>query len=166
MRKKELGQSLVEAIIALTAAIIVVSSIVAAIVLSLNNAQYSKYQNLATQYAQEGIEIVKKISASNWNDFSQSVDVYYCLPEGALSPSPNPAGSPCPANAYYVGSSGSQVPIFRRSIKIEHGGICAPGSRITSKVSWSDSKCTSGDIYCHSVELNTCVTRSQNIPIP
>ncbi|MBI2031000.1 MAG: hypothetical protein HYT08_00055 [Candidatus Levybacteria bacterium] len=160
--KKEEGQSLVEAVIAMTAAIIVVSSIVAAIVLSLNNAQYSKYQNLATQYAQEGIEIVKKISVADWNSFSSGVDVNYCLPEGSLAPTP---GITCSANVYQVGNP--PTPIFRRSVKIEHNfGTCNPGSRITSKVSWSDSKCTSGDIYCHSVELNTCVTRSQNISTP
>lgn len=172
MRNKDKGQSLVEAVIALTAAIIVVSSIVTAIVLSLNNAQYAKYQNLATQYAQEGIEIVKKISASDWNSFLTSTSsIDYCLPEGSLAPTP---GQQCTANVYYVGPTSSQVPIFRRTIKIEHNTeICGntDGAKVTSKVSWSDSKCGSGNgnldnIYCHSVELVTCVTRSQNIPTP
>jgi len=163
MRKEEFGQSLVEAIIALTAAIIVVSSITTAIVLSLNNVQYSKYQNLATQYAQEGIEIVRKISAEDWNNFKTSyVSINYCLPEESLAPTP--VSSDCDANLYKVGPA--QQPIFKRSIKIEHNVLsCNGGSMITSIVSWSDSKCTS-ETYCHKVELNTCITQSQNIPTP
>lgn len=164
MKSNEEGQSLVEAIIAMTAAILVVSSIVGAVIVSLNNAQYSKYQNLATQYAQEGIEVVKKISVANWTNFSALTNLNYCLPEGGQAPviRINPT---CDANVYSVGNPATQI--FRRSIDIEQSSVdCSLGSKVTSTVSWSDSKCTSGDIYCHSVVLRTCISRSQNISAP
>src|SRR3989344_6359338 len=157
MKYKEKGQSLVEAIIALTAAILVVSSIIAAVIIALNNAQYSKYQNLATQYAQEGIEVVKKISVANWASFIL-LPRYRCLDDLYIW-----SDQPCIANVYGVGTP--QTKIFRRSIEIEQSASdCNPvgcssncSAKVISTVSWSDSKCTSAsDIYCHSVVLKTC----------
>jgi len=162
MKIREKGQSLVEAIIAMTAAILIVSSIVAAVVTSLNNAQFSKYQNLATQYAQEGIEVVKNLSVANWSSFYSLTSTDYCLPEGS---SVLTVVAPCEPNVYQVGSTF----IFKRSIKLErdNADCSSVGTKVTSTVAWSDSRCTSsGDIYCHSVVLHTCVLRSQIIPIP
>lgn len=164
MKNNEKGQSLVEAIIAMTAAILVVSSIVAAVVASLNNAQFSKYQNLATQYAQEGIEVVKQKSVANWSTFYSMVDINYCLPEGS---SVLNTDIPCLPNVYQVGTPPTFI--FKRSIKLERDSIdCSSvGAKVTSTVAWSDSKCTSGgDIYCHSVVLRTCILKSQNISTP
>jgi hypothetical protein len=63
------GQSLVEALIALGVATIVVSAMAVAAITAVNNADFSKYQNLATQYAQQGVEIVRQQSQTDWNIF-------------------------------------------------------------------------------------------------
>lgn len=56
---KEKGQSLIEVIVAIFIIILVFTAIIFATVLAVKKAQFSKNQNLAEKYAQEGIETVR-----------------------------------------------------------------------------------------------------------
>ena len=97
IKLNEKGQSLVEALIALGVAVIVVSAMAVAAITSVNNADFSKYQNLATNYAQQGLEVMRQQAQSNWAFFASQVPLYssgssgetYCLNQTtplALSP--------------------------------------------------------------------------------
>lgn len=154
--RKEKGQSLLEVLIALSAAVLIISAIAVVVISSLSNTQFTKNQNLANHYAQEGIEVVRKIRDSSWNNFDTHVSGDYCLSQGetVLPTTPLPPGSNCAQN----------IGIFVREIDIERisavcpGGVNPNGSKVTSVVSWSDGKCptTGSNIYCHKVEIETC----------
>lgn len=150
------GQSLLEILIALSVSVMILSAIAAIVISSLNNTQLTKNQNLANQYAQEGIEVIRKIRDSSWIDFTSSYpNGRYCLPQGSIVPAP-------------AGSCSPNVGIFVRQIDINHNDSanCPPippppvpnGSSVTLTTSWADGKCpTSGsNTYCHKVVLTTC----------
>jgi len=154
---KEKGQTLLEAMIGLGVAIVVVSAIVVAIISSLNNTQFSKNQNLANHYAQEGMEIVRKIRDSSWSVFLGYNSTYYCLLQNSVTPTLRGANG-CSQN----------VGIFVREIDIEHASSsCNGASRVTTVVSWSDSKCTSTqDVYCHKSTLISCFANNNAVKAP
>ena len=155
---KEKGQTLLEAMIGLGVAIAVVSAIVIAIISSLNNTQFSKNQNLANQYAQQGMEIVRKIRDASWANFSAYTSTYYCLAQNSTV-----------LTAKFGISCGQNVGIFVREIDIEHNSASCQSifSKATIIVSWSDSKCTSTqDIYCHKITLISCFANNNAVPSP
>src|SRR3989344_342773 len=75
----ESGQTLLEALIALATAVVIISAMAVLVLSSLSNAQFSKNQNQATQYAQQGIEFLKNLSQSNWITFN-TYNGSYCMP--------------------------------------------------------------------------------------
>ena len=166
MKLNEKGQSLVEALIALGVAAIVVSAMAVAAITSVNNADFSKYQNLATNYAQQGLEVLRQQAQSNWSLFTTQVPAYspefsgktYCLDQtvplqlsplnslGACDPTPN------------VIDNGKNF--FLREVTLTqtassdltcHGSVLANVS-----VAWTDGKCGSVTTYCHNVTLQSC----------
>lgn len=79
MKKEQSGQTLLEALIALATAVVVITAMAVMVLTSLNNAQFSKNQNQATQYAQQGMEFLKNLAQSDWASFAAKTDVNYCL---------------------------------------------------------------------------------------
>jgi len=167
---KQQGQTLIEALIALGAAVLVLSAIAVAVISALNNVQYTKNQNLATQYAQEALETMRQISQSSWITFSGYAAGRYCLAKGDATPcllgsltgscSQNPSGTFC----------GQNYGIFVREVDIAQASkiTCSSGSiGITVIVSWSDSKCSLNDPYCHNVMLNSCLSNhNSSVSLP
>ena len=129
---KKNGQTLIELIIALGVGIIILSSIVAVVLLSLHSAQFAKSQNLATQYAQEGMEVVRTIKNRSWTEFSALTAVDYCLAKNETSLSTKPVGGSCPTIDI----------IFTREVKVEWIGANCTAQRVcvTTTVFWLDSK--------------------------
>lgn len=164
----KIGQSLIEVLISLTIATAVLSAITVAVVYSLRNTQFSKNQNLATQYASEGVEVVRQIrdnesTLSNYNGG-------YCLPQdstkldGALVP-------PCGQN---VGPKdiGSTNYIYSREVTIEPASTppdppteCGDNYKVTVKVSWWDNACGDTSNFCHKTQLISCLSDSTNTSI-
>lgn len=155
--KAQRGQTLIEILLAVTVSIIVLSAIVVGIVNSLNNTQYTKNQNLANSYAQEGMSVVKAIKDSDWNTFSSFTTAnIYCIDQNSAELTPDPCGS--------------NVGIFSRQVEFEHDSqeCCSnddpscvtgvKGTRAVVEVSWADSKCPVGNIRCHNVKLVTCLS--------
>lgn len=168
--EKQNGQTLIEALVALGVAVLVLSAITVAVISALNNVQYTKNQNQATQYAQEALEIMRQISQSSWGTFSGYNAGRYCLAQGDTTPcllgssigscSQNPSGSFC----------GQNYGIFVREVDIAQSSqaSCSNGSvGITVIVSWSDGKCSSNSPYCHNVTLNSCLSNhNSNVVAP
>lgn len=152
----EKGQTLLEALVALGAAIVIISSIVIAVISSLSNAQFSKNQNLANHFAGEGMETVRKIRDASWTNFLSYTSTYYCLSQNSTTLIPKGLGC------------GQNVGIFVREINIEHNnGSCNSNTRATVQVSWSDNKCTSTtDTFCHKVKLVSCFSNNNAVPTP
>lgn len=158
------GQSLIEVVVALGMAITVVVSITALIVSALDSANFRKNQNLANAYAQEGMEVVRKIrDNSSWSTFtSLPGGPNFCLPQNGTelvsrSGSPNCDGK-------------GNVGIFLREITIRNNNPdCTAGggnSKVTVKVSWSDGKCSTGNSFCHKAEIISCFADNQTVVAP
>ena len=150
-RHLQAGQTLIEILIALSISILVLSSIVVGITTSLSNAQYTKNQNLANSYAQEGIDVVREIRDSSLSKFkSYLTNTTYCLAQSStelvLASAP-----PLTCGQFPVGQ------IFYREINFEQNSAeCSSGTKITVKVSWADNKCPIGTPLCHNVQLVSC----------
>lgn len=157
--KAQDGQTLIEVLLALGTAVVVLSATVVAVISALNNAQFSKNQNLATQYAQQGMEIMRKMRDSNWAMFSLLSTDQYCLDQNSTELSGrNRTIQGCAGGS---SSNGQNIGIFARRVDIEKDSSLCGGSnqtKITVLVSWSSNKCTdSSNLYCHSVKLVSCL---------
>lgn len=63
------GQSIIEVIVALSLVAIVVLALVRVTISSIQNSSFAKNQQIATQYAQEGIENARKLKEENEVEF-------------------------------------------------------------------------------------------------
>lgn len=154
---KEKGQMMVEALIALGVAVIIIAAITSMIVSALSNAIAAKNQDLATQYAKQGIEVVRNISKTDWTYFKDLSNTF-CLNEGSNTLSGTIAGE--------KEGCGQNLGNFIRNVEIVNTGTdCGEDiSKVTVNVFWSDNKCTeSSDAFCHSVKLESCLSDVNNI---
>lgn len=155
-RQLQTGQTLLEILLAFSVSVLVLSAIVIGVTGSLNNANFTKNQNLANSYAQEGMAVVRQIRDSSWEDFfNRSDDKNYCLPSSNILDSN--FSTDC------ITAGDGKVGIFVRSIVLDHDSVhclnkkdSIQGIEVIAKVSWSDSKCPAENLYCHKVELISC----------
>lgn len=159
MKTRDSGQTLLEVLIALSASVFMLSAITVIVASSLSGTQFTKNQNLSNQYAQEGIEVVRRIRDSDgWVAFS-ALNGRFCLSGGSTS-------LPPPSTQCITPNIGS---VFIRQIDITASdcpsGGGSNGSRVTSAVFWADGKC-SGNTYCHKVQLQTCLHNISSVLAP
>ncbi len=141
------GQTLIEILIALGIGGVIISAITVIITSGLNNAQFGKNQNLATNFAQEGLEVVRKIRNNNYDGF-RTYSGTYCL--GKNQTTLGSAVSSC---------SSLNVDAFIRSVHIQQNSGCSVnGARVTVTVSWTDGKCPTTNLYCHNSQLVSCLS--------
>ena len=159
MIKNQRGQSLIEALIALGSAVIIVAAITIAVITSVNNTDFSKNQNLATQYAQQGMELLRHKSEADWALFA-TLSGDYCLDEGKTTLVN--AGFGCTPNI----KNANSVLYFVRSVNIsQNNAVCRGGASVSVSVSWNDGKCTNQtNKYCHSTKLDSCLTNINSVP--
>ena len=146
-KKYNSGQVLIEAIVALAVVAFVLTGIVTALIASVNNSTFAKNQNLATNFAQEGLDFMRDQKENDFNSFSSlgTLDSEYCL-------GPNDTT---------IASGNSCIEkietIFTRKIYVDSssGISCDAGVFVSSVVSWNDSRCDSS-AECHKVELDSC----------
>lgn len=172
------GQGLIEALIALGAAVVIISAITVAVVTAVHNSDFAKYQNLATGFAQQGIETVKQQSQLDWVGAS-SYQGPYCLFQGTTSFLPlvgNTCAKPMSAGSMFIrevdftkippqpSCDNRKSPCCSVSSNPEIGGadfctnnlsLCS--SQVTVTVKWTDGKCSSASDFCHSVKLDSCI---------
>ncbi|MBI5019118.1 prepilin-type N-terminal cleavage/methylation domain-containing protein [Candidatus Gottesmanbacteria bacterium] len=126
-RRYERGQTLLEIVVALGVIAVVLTGLVTAVTASLRYSQVSKYRSQGVKFAQEGVELARKLrDTSPWADFSaySSGTGAWCLNEaGSWSVSD---GSGCPIA---VGST------FWRTVTFVLSGSVMD---VTSEVSWGD----------------------------
>lgn len=156
--KAQDGQTLIEVLLALGTAVVVLSATVVAVLSALNNAQFSKNQNIATQYAQEGMEVMRKMRNSNWSTLS-ALNGAYCLDQNKVLLSRS--GSVPQGCAGGSSTNGQNVGIYARRVDVVKDSAECGGSnqiKVTVSVSWASNKCTdSSNLYCHKVELVSCL---------
>lgn len=170
----EKGQSLIEVLVGLATASIIVGAITVATLSSLNNAVFSKNQNLATQYAQQGVEIVRSVRDRNYSQFEQLVGTSsattYCLAKSCTTINPPSASQSDPCGPMYLqcqqNVGGENADTFVRQVRIDPNSTdCADGAQqqtqatgVTVNVSWYDAKCPTTNLFCHTASLSTCLS--------
>lgn len=170
--KSQKGESLIEVVAVLVIAVIIVTSLTIVALNGLNNAQYAKNQNLATQYAQEGMEFVRSTrNSANWSDFSTLAngDCYLLGTQSdfVITPTPIPI-DPCPSpvsSDVNITAAPPAAANFIRRIQLQsNSGSCGSGNvQAAVSVYWTDSKCTSAtNPYCHNVTLTSCFANINN----
>lgn len=159
--KNNKGAILIEAILGITIATIIVTALVSALVSSLSNSTFSRSQTLATGYAQQQMEMLR-----SYKDFDFQ-DIYDSAPNGGANYHLNPSN---PNSGLISGSqsftdTGSGIR-FQRVINLSRNHAdCETGSVFAEvSVSWTDSKCSSGN--CHRVALRSCFTNVDYVPLP
>lgn len=132
------GQILLEALVALSIATVVITVVTSTVLSSLNNSIESKNQNRATQYAQEGMEVMRSHA-------DVAVGTTGCLGKGITQLQPN-----C--------TTPNIDGIFIRRVAVTSSPISCGTSlkQVRITVSWADAKCATGT-YCNSVPLVSCL---------
>lgn len=172
-RHLQAGQTLIEVLAALGAASVVIAAITVAAVTALNNAQFSRDQSQATQYAQEGIETMRNLRDFDIASISATAlpdGNTYCMSQNCTYITSNILDKQCgPASGIFCNQN---VGKFVRSIMVNHNDSTCNASqtndvKVTAVVSWNDSKCTSGsNLFCHQVTLSTCLSDFTVQPTP
>lgn len=136
------GQTLIEALTALAVGAIVLSAAAILTMNSLNTSQTSKNQNLATQYAQEGLELARRERLPR-----PSAATTYCVGETDEGLEVN---TPCSVGNLQQGE-------YKREVTLStNASTCGVNTyQVKSVVSWSDGKCSSS--FCRNVTLTTCL---------
>lgn len=167
------GQSIIEVLIAMSAAIVVIAAITVAVTTSLNNAYFSKNQNLAVDSAQEGIEIIRQMRNQTPANFFAKPEGRYCF--GASVTDIANLTTYSALNGCGVSGVANISNYFLRTASFYQSGSVSPNYRCVSDtqvsvtVSWSDGACTTGSIdnvYCHKSQLDSCFSNSYIVPTP
>lgn len=160
------GQTLIEVLLALGVAVAIITAITAVVSNTLNNATFTKNQNLADQYAQQGMEVVRAIRDKSWSTFISYHGVDKCLPQDS-SDLVNRIGPDCDGEG--------NVGIFIREIGIKKNDPdCKPSAgdkaaKATVSVKWPDSKCPTSPPqarFCHEARLVSCFSQRSNVLVP
>ena len=181
MHYQQAGQTLIELLVGLSAAVVVISAITVAGISSLNNAQFSRDQNLATQYTQEGLEIMRNMRDLNIASINASSlpDGVYCLAKTCAGINKNISDANCgPRNGLRCSQN---VNSFVREVTISHNDPFCNGNgptpltptpavdtvKVSVSTYWTDPKCTSSsNTYCHSVLFTSCLSDFTIAPTP
>ena len=176
-RPSQKGQTVIEVLVGLAAAVAVLSAITTTTLSSLHNSQFGRNQNLADTYAQQGMEIIKNLHDTDYGTFS-NLSGTYCFAQTCHTIDTNPAnvGEAC------AKISGTRCPgifnagEFIRTVTFHAGDAeaakCnATGSTVNTKVdvslSWNDEKCIDpSNLYCHSVIHSSCFNDASIVPTP
>jgi Tfp pilus assembly protein PilV len=148
------GQTLIEVLIALATAVIVVSGITVLAISSLSNVQFTKEQDQATKYAQEGMEVTRGIRNNDYIGF-RAYSGYYCLAKGQVT-----FGS-----AVATCAAKNIDNTYIRSVQIQQNACGVNLANVTVSVAWTDTKCPSG-AFCHNSKLTSCFSTVSPIVAP
>jgi len=152
---KTKGQTLIEVLVGLATAVVILSAITLATLTSLDNIEFSKNQNQATQYANQGMELIRNMRDTQYSLFSQ-LSNHYCMAKScrSLTSAPGMCGSSLTQVA-----CGQNVDTFVREVFFEKQSTTCQGvnTKVTVSVSWFDTKCQSSTSpFCHQVVIVSC----------
>lgn len=163
---RQAGETLIEAILALTMVIVIITGVVTVVITALNGASSNRNESTALNFAQEGMGQLRDAKSTNFTNFSASYATagYYCFGQDNV-----PIDiSNCPDTSSNIGSGN----LFVRKVYVDLTGRspdgtlkCSSGAYVASLVSWSDGKCkTSAD--CHNVGIDSCFYNLNSLTAP
>lgn len=157
------GQTIIEAIVALAALLIIITAISIVVVSGIVNSQFVRNQSLANKYAQQSLELVHNIQVNDPSRFA-SFDGTFCIDETTNPPVINQV------NCSNVNVKGT----FIRTLYFSKGdnsiavAPCAINqTRIQVTVAWTSNKCpTVGNRFCHKADHISCFDNATQITTP
>lgn len=173
--RKDLGQTIIEVLVALTTAVVIVSAATLTVMTALRNSQNTQIKNTATRYTQEGMEYMRYLRDSNYTLFTNlNENTTYCLDKGGSY-----VYQATQTNACGDITCGNNVDVYSRSIVLDKDSSdCAPatppiptptpintGTKVTVTVSWTDSTCENA-CPCHESKLISCLSDYTIVPTP
>lgn len=179
-QKGQKGQTLIEVVAAMGIGVILMSAITLVVIYSLQNTQFSKNQNVAKQYAQEGMEVIRQMrNEGRLPGIADANPRRYCLDENSTvlfeknEAFPNGCyhtdntGGPTNVAAFFVREVILQEDVANCRFTPAAGQTAGTATQATVKVSWADGKCTDTDnLYCHATTLVSCFSDLNLIPTP
>lgn len=172
MNIRQKGQTLIEILVALSIAAVLVSATSVAVLSALSNAEFARQQSLASQYADQGIEIIRSMRNNDYADF-KNLSGNYCM-ASTCNTLVNTSSNACGISTDPTGvvSCGQNVSTFIRTVVVAPTNAGATdcntsGYKVSVNVAWADSKCTdSTKPFCHVLTVNTCLSNYQIEPTP
>lgn len=172
------GQTLIEVVVALTAAVVIIAAIVSASLTALTNSDYARDQNTATQYTQTGLEVIRDMR----NESIASLSATY-LPDGTYCLAKNCTALDKNITSCWIKniSCGQNVDKFVREVIVTHNssdcnvsptpngqtGYLSSNVKITVTTAWYDTKCTdTANPFCHYVTTSSCFSDFTVFPTP
>ncbi len=162
------GQTLIEALIALTIILTIMSVTTVAVITSLNNANFIKLQTQSNKIAQEGMEHIRDqiVNKNLFAGFPSNPNIFNssgkCMgPDNVIQAgnAPSPITNPCPV---LIDGKFSRVVRFTNAQCDSTNSSFANGVRVVVTVHWRDGKC-SGTTYCHKQEITSCFTNPSKV---
>lgn len=156
------GQTLIEALIALTAIILIMTGTTVAVITSLSNAGQIKTEGRVDKVAQQGMEYIRNQVVNSGTLFTQ----YYAI-----------NGSRCLSSTYVMtiptsGDCAAAALIdakYRRIVTFTpaqcEGAGFTDGLKVRVDVAWYDTKCT-GTTLCHNKEVTSCFLHPAKRGVP
>lgn len=145
--KSQKGQTIIEAVIALTTIMLILTAISIVVVSSIYNSQFVRNQNLANKYSQQGMEFIRNMQANDIQQFASYDLITTCIDELTSTLTTQ--------NCTAVNAGGTHV----RTIQLNQDvSPCNTGeTRVTVTTKWSSSKCPNTNTFCHSSILSSCL---------
>lgn len=165
-KQHQRGQTLLEAVIALSAILLIIAAVSIVVSGSLNNAGFINNQNQASKYAQDGIEYLRYLRNTDSATFiTFATGQFYCMNQDAtgkpvidLSSSGLDPNRLCSTNVAVSQAGGG----FKRAVQLtKNSSQCVNKIQANVVVLWSSGKCSSGT-YCHTSALSACFDSSLN----
>lgn len=158
LRGNSKGSTLLEAVIALTAIVIILAAASSLVITSLNNSTFSRDQNQANKLAQQGLEYIRE-NANN----TQGFDEYAALSGTVRCLKDIHSGGTIITHAI-CDSTERIEDTYKREVLftlnspdcVQPGGTPADTLKATVTVYWQSGKCTLGNPLCHSQEVTSC----------
>lgn len=146
------GQTIIEAVVALSTILVILAAITIAVTTSVNNSQFIKSQSQASKYAQGAMETLRYARNNDPNTFNAYSGVY-CMGVSNILDTYGAGG--CPVNI-------PEASLIREVQFSQNSGSCSGGKLVTVRVYWSSGKCDSATLatrYCHKTEIVSCLSR-------
>lgn len=167
------GQTLIEALIALSIIVVIMSGTTVAVISSLNNAGTVKDQSQANKVAQQGMEYIRDQIVNN-NMFTtystynnaRCMDTNYGMAVQVYTAS-NPEAYCSDVQFLVDGKFMRTVSFWTSRCAYDPSGVAnfTDGIKVTVRTYWKDSKCGNNK-YCHNQELISCFINPSKTVVP
>lgn len=166
--RSQKGQTLIEALLALTIVIVIITAVVISVIYSVSNSVKNKSETVALDFAQESMNILKDAKSADYSTFTTTYPSvgWKCFPQDADAPDT----TDCTDNNIVDEDNNFKA---LRKVYIDPTGKGTDGVTqkcnanvyfVASVVYWTDGSCKAVSPNCHKIEIDSCFTNTSNLP--